>query len=286
MAARPQARFRRHRPVTKSWIARRKSRYYPFLIPRGRSRASRIDPPGLRDASPFCVHAGTGQAYGLSAMSLLETSPITFVSPAVLAGDDPAANPCLDCGALFALPGLVLLRRAGGRERRPSARGTGHPAQPAARLHERHGNGRRALHLAARGNWASRASTAPSTKTAPRPAASSISGCRTARPTRIASACAWPWPAGGAAAPRRGKRSTWPAAAASRPARRRLSHSATTCRPARRRAARRCARVARILHRMAGKAGTPTGGRTPACAAGTARAMTPPLPALERIWIV
>lgn len=32
-------------------------------------------------------------------MSLLETSPITFVSPAVLAGDDPAANPCLDCGA-------------------------------------------------------------------------------------------------------------------------------------------------------------------------------------------
>ena len=43
---------------------------------------------------------------------------------------------------------------------------------------------------------------------------------------------------------------------------------------------------ARILHRMAGKAGTPTGGRTPACAAGTARAMTPPLPALERIWIV
>lgn len=33
-------------------------------------------------------------------MSLLETSVITFVSPATLAGDaNPAANPCLDCGA-------------------------------------------------------------------------------------------------------------------------------------------------------------------------------------------
>ncbi|WYX19916.1 YkgJ family cysteine cluster protein [Achromobacter xylosoxidans] len=33
-------------------------------------------------------------------MSLLETAALTLVSPALLAGDNnPAANPCLDCGA-------------------------------------------------------------------------------------------------------------------------------------------------------------------------------------------
>ena len=104
--------------------------------------------------------------------------------------------------------------------------------------------------------------------------------------TRIASACAWPW------ACRRCRRA---------PTRKTIhlarSRSIPTSPPppepqrydlpAGAPSSCQALRVdARILHRMAGKAGTPTGRRTPACAAGTARAMTPPLPALERIWIV
>ena len=46
---------------------------------------------------------GAGQANpDFCPMSLPLTTLISFVSPAVLAGDDPAANPCLDCGACCA----------------------------------------------------------------------------------------------------------------------------------------------------------------------------------------
>lgn len=123
-------------------------------------------------------------------MSLLETAALTLMSPALLAGDNnPATNPCLDCGACcshFRVSFYIgeLAGENGGQV--PLDLVTQMSPLRACMKGTEMGGGRCTSRCAA--NWAGRASIAPSTKTARHPAANSTSGSPTARPTPIASA--------------------------------------------------------------------------------------------------
>ena len=216
-------------------------------------------------------------------MSLLETSPITFVSPAVLAGDDPAANPCLDCGACcshFRVSFYCgeLAGENGGQVpvelvTQLSACMKGTEMGGGRCISLRGELGKPGIHCAIYENrptpcrefdiWLPDGTPNPDCQRLR--LALACRRCRRA-PTRKTIHLARSRSIPTSPPPPEPQRYDLPAGAPS------------SC---------QALRVdARILHRMAGKAGTPTGGRTPACAAGTARAMTPPLPALERIWIV
>ena len=236
MAARPQARFRRHRPVTK--IVDRATEIPLLSI--SLIRAGDPAPPGStrRACATQARLRPRRDRTGLRTFRHVLLESLSFRPPSWPA--TTAANPCLDCARAVRTSGSRSI--AASWRARTAARCPWNwsPSSAAARLHERHGNGRRRC-ISLRGELGKPGIHCAIYENRPTP-------CRefdiwlpdgTPNPDcqrlRLALACRRCRRA------RRGKRSAWPAAAASRPARRRLSHSATTCRPARRRAARRCA---------------------------------------------